>query len=82
MRHLRCKCGKMTMSTSMGAVKDCEGCSQCKTTYSGHPDNHKKLLPHDWAETTYHQNTGKPYKTCKRCHRINNESYEEAGKKR
>lgn len=79
MKALRCKCGKSTMQTSMGAPRDCEGCSKCKTTYANHPDDHKTLLPHDWEEVTYHQNTGKPYETCKRCHRINNESYEQAG---
>lgn len=72
MRYQRCKCGKATQSTSMGS-QDCQGCSECKTTFAGHPDHHKELQPHDWG-TRYNQNTGKPYKVCNKCHRADEES--------
>lgn len=76
MRHLRCKCGKITAWTSMG-TQDCDGCEDCKTTLAGHPDNHKKLKPHVW-KTMYNQSTGKPYKRCSKCSELDVESYKKA----
>lgn len=73
MQTLRCKCGKAIIYTSMG-VQDCMGCKKCKTTYAGHPDNHKELQPHTW-ETIYNQQTGKPYNTCSKCGTLDEESY-------
>jgi len=64
------------MSTSMG-TRDCEGCNECNTTYAGNLDHHLELQPHDWG-TRYHQNTGKPFKYCKKCHTIDAESYKTA----
>lgn len=79
MRTLRCKCGDKTMSTSMGS-QDCQGCEKCKTTFAGHPDHHNELKPHEWIER-FHQNTGKPYKICKICHKIDRDSYDNAAVK-
>jgi len=58
---------------------DCQGCEKCNTTYAGHPDLHEPLQPHDWG-TKYNQNTGKPYKVCKKCSEIDDESYKESQK--
>jgi hypothetical protein len=79
MRTLRCKCGDAVMHTSMSPF-DCEGCEKCQTTFAGHPDNHKPLQPHEW-KTLYNQNTGKPYKVCKHCHKTDEVSYLESKKK-
>lgn len=73
MQHLRCKCGKATCMTSMG-VPNCQGCEECKTTYSFHPDYHEELAPHDWIEK-FNSDTGKPYKMCNRCGNRDKESY-------
>jgi hypothetical protein len=75
----RCQCGKRTASSSMG-VQDCEGCDECKTTYATNPDGHKPLEAHVWM-TRYNQTTGKPFKVCNNCMRIDEESYNEAKKK-
>lgn len=64
--------------TSMGGTQDCQGCTECQTTYAGHPDNHKPLQPHTWG-TMYNQHTGKPYKYCTVCQRIDDESYKLSG---
>jgi uncharacterized CHY-type Zn-finger protein len=61
------------MVTDTG-TSDCQGCDKCKTTYSGHPDHHKELQPHKWKKM-YHQNTGKPFKICKVCGEMDQESY-------
>lgn len=79
MRQLRCKCGKREAWTTDN-FQDCQGCPECGTTYAGHPDNHRPLQPHDW-ETKYNENTGKPYKRCKKCYEIDEESYKESKKK-
>jgi len=56
---------------------DCQGCTECNTTFAHHPDYHKELQPHNW-KIVYNENTGKPYKRCKDCHQIDYESYKEA----
>lgn len=61
-------------------VWDCQGCEECGTTYSGHPDGHKPLQPHEWG-ILYNQNTGKPYKHCIHCYHIDQESYKESNEK-
>lgn len=76
MRYMRCKCGKRTGFTSSG-FQDCQGCEECGTTYSDHPDFHKPLQPHEWGEK-FNQNTGKPYKVCTRCHKTDYESFRES----
>lgn len=73
MRYLKCKCGKREMWTTDG-VHDCQGCDECGTTYSSHPDYHKELQPHKWM-TMYNENTGKPYNICELCYEIDKESY-------
>ena len=73
MRTMRCKCGKAIIITDTG-TSDCQGCDKCKTTFSGHPDYHTVLQPHQW-KTMYNQNTGKPFKICKMCGNIDQESY-------
>jgi len=78
MRTLRCKCGDKMAWTSDN-FQDCQGCEICQTTYSGHPNNHKPLQPHEW-KIMYNENTGKPYKMCKNCHEIDEESYKESRK--
>lgn len=79
MRYLKCKCGKREAWTTDG-FQDCQGCPECGTTYAGHPDNHRPLQPHDWG-TQYNENTGKPYKRCKKCYEIDEESYKESKNK-
>ena len=67
------------MWTSMGS-QDCQGCEECKTTYSGHPDHHKPLQPHQWVKR-FNGNTGKPYNVCKVCAELDEESYKLSMKK-
>jgi len=76
MRTLRCKCGDKIMSTSMGS-QDCQGCEKCNTTFSGHPDHHRKLEPHNWV-IRYNRKTGKPYNVCNNCLKIEDKSYNES----
>jgi len=76
MRTVRCKCGKRVGWTS-DSFQDCQGCPECGTTYAGHPDNHKPLQPHEW-KIMYNQNTGKPYKRCKKCYEVDEESFKES----
>jgi hypothetical protein len=80
MRTLRCKCGDKIMYTSTG-VHDCQGCEICGTTFAGHPDNHKPLIPHDFSIKKFNQNTGKPYYVCSRCHEVDKESFKLANEK-
>jgi hypothetical protein len=79
MRYYRCKCGKSVLWTTDG-VRDCEGCEECNTTYSGGPNGHSELKPHTW-KIMYNQNTGKPYKICSVCGRMDEKSYKESSKK-
>lgn len=58
---------------------DCQGCEKCNTTFAGHPDHHKKLKPHNW-QIKYNSNTGKPFKRCSLCAKIDQESYKESKK--
>ncbi len=76
MRYVRCKCRNREGWTS-DSFQDCQGCPDCKTTFASHPDNHRPLQPHDW-ETVYNERTGKPYKRCKNCHEVDEESYKES----
>lgn len=78
MRYLRCKCGEREMWTTDG-VQDCQGCEKCGTTFSGHPDGHNPLQPHQW-KTMYDQNTGLPYKRCEKCYHVDEVTYKLAKK--
>lgn len=78
MQYYRCKCGQRQMQTSMGSPKDCQGCSECNTTYAQYPDDHKPLEPHDYSVTMYDQNTGKPFKLCSKCNQAEPESRAES----
>lgn len=66
MIYYRCKCGKNEYFGSGMVPHDCEGCDECGTTLSTHPEGHKPRAPHEW-ETKYDENTGKPYRRCKKC---------------
>ena len=77
MQKMRCKCGEAVCYTSMGRPAKCSGCHKCNTTYAQHPDDHEELQPHE-HETRYHQITGKPYKVCKCCGALDQDSYMEA----
>lgn len=76
---LRCKCGDKIMQTSMGG-KDCQGCEDCKTTFAGHPDQHKELQPHKFDKKLFNQNTGKSYFTCSVCNEMDLESWKKSQK--
>jgi hypothetical protein len=76
MRTLRCKCGKKIAWTA-DSFPDCQGCSECQTTYASNPDGHRPLQPHVWG-IKYNQNTGKPYKRCKNCFNVDEESFKES----
>ncbi len=76
MIYVRCKCGECQGWTTDG-FQDCQGCTKCETTFASNPEHHKPLQPHDW-KTKYNENTGKPYKTCKVCHEIDEESYKKS----
>ena len=70
MKYKRCKCGKMERWDTGEAVKPCEGCRECQTTFAEHPDDHKLLQPHDW-EPRFNSRTGEPdRRMCRRCHAI------------
>lgn len=56
-------------------IQDCNGCDECNTTLEYHKDLHKETIPHDWI-TKYNTDTGKEYKMCSRCGKIDEESYE------
>ncbi len=68
-------------------IYDCQGCKECGTTYgntvmeNGVPvTKFKPLQPHDFSITKYNTNTGKPYKMCKWCYQVDEQSYKEAMK--
>lgn len=65
MRTLRCKCGELVVWTSMGQPA-CQTCPKCGSVPAGHPDHHPEPIPHDFV-TKYDQNTGEPYRWCRRC---------------
>ena len=66
MRTLRCQCGKAVAYTSM-SFRDCQGCEECKTTYSGHPGGHRELQLHDY-QPWYDPHTGEQVgEECARC---------------
>jgi hypothetical protein len=67
MVYYKCECGKSEYYESGMPPKDCEGCEDCKTTYATYKGGHKPLAPHEW-ETKYNENTGKPYRRCKKCY--------------
>lgn len=59
MQYYRCKCGKAESWRSGMEVQDCEGCTECGTTYAQDKDDHQPLAQHDW-KPQFDQNTGKP----------------------
>lgn len=67
MTYYRCKCGKREYFGSGMYPHDCEGCEECGTTLETSAETHRPIAPHDW-ETKYDENTGKPYKRCKKCY--------------
>ena len=77
MQHMRCKCGDSTLWTSMGAGPDCYGCEKCRTTFAKHSEHHRKLQPHEFG-IRFNQDTGKPYKVCKKCHHVDQKSKAES----
>lgn len=66
MRYSRCKCGKIESIHSGYATQDCEGCSECKTTLSEYPSEHKELQPHDFSVEQYTP-SGEKYLMCSKC---------------
>lgn len=70
MQYRRCKCGKAERWDSGWAVRECEGCGECQTTYAQRAEDHKPLQPHDY-EPYYMGGSGpNPAQICKRCHHI------------
>jgi hypothetical protein len=53
--------------------QSCEGCEECGTTFSTHPDYHDEIQPHH-LEKRFDERTGEPNGTiCIRCYkRFNN----------
>jgi hypothetical protein len=66
MQYWRCKCGKREVYESGMSPQACEVCSVCGSTFSQSPSTHPEPIPHDWI-TKYDQDTGKPFKMCRRC---------------
>jgi hypothetical protein len=64
-RWSRCKCGKLTSYGSMPTPR-CYRCGDCGSDLAGAPDQHQEPIPHDFV-TRYDQNTGKPFRVCRRC---------------
>jgi len=75
MQFYRCKCGKARFWGSGEVPADCEGCDECGTTLTQHPEDHRTPIPHDWM-TLYHQSTRLPYQVCRRCHTRKNSEQE------
>ena len=67
MQYYRCKCGKSKAWGSYGP-RPCEGCPDCNTTLTQHPDYHKTPEPHEWV-IRYNEVTGEPYEVCINCMR-------------
>lgn len=74
MRSYQCKCGFITGSSSMG-FPACTTCEKCGSTLATGPDSHPEPIPHDW-QTMYDENTGKPYRRCKRCMKREKQAYD------
>lgn len=54
---MRCQCGKETYFHSGMPPRDCQGCTECGTTYASHPNHHKPLAPHT-PKARYSSDTG------------------------
>lgn len=67
MIYFKCKCGKMEFFGSGMMPNDCDGCTECGTTLATSPEGHKEIAPHEWI-IKYDENTGKPYRRCKKCY--------------
>ncbi|MDE2103781.1 MAG: hypothetical protein KGL39_41470 [Patescibacteria group bacterium] len=48
MQYYRCKCGKQTAWGSMPPYP-CDGCPDCNTTLTQHPDYHEAPEPHEFS---------------------------------
>ena len=71
MKAFRCKCGKKTLTSSMGPGQDCEGCDECQTTFADNPDHHVPLIPHDWEDRVQGPvDNPRRFEVCKRCHSV------------
>lgn len=68
MRSERCKCGKATRFGSAMTYHPCEGCDECKTTFSVSPDGHRDLVPHEWVAIYDERTREFVSERCDRCH--------------
>lgn len=69
MQYKRCKCGKAERWDTGEAVRPCEGCTLCQTTYAGWRGGHGPLEPHDW-KPQFNRDTGQEDgAVCTRCHK-------------
>lgn len=87
MIHKTCQCGKVESWSSGMRYYDCQGCKDCQTTFGttvmkdGTPvTEYRPLQPHDFTKIKYNQETGKPYKMCKWCYQIDEESFKQSCK--
>lgn len=70
MQYRRCKCGKAWRWDSGEVVHDCQGCSECNTTFAQYPSEHRELQPHEYEDYYLSGSTPQPARMCKKCHRI------------
>lgn len=70
MQYYRCKCGKREAWSSMG-VTQCQGCPECGTNLTQHPDDHKDPLPHDYSSHIEQMGPAGPIQVpvCRYCHK-------------
>lgn len=85
MIYKTCKCGKSQSWSSGMRYYDCQGCSECGTTFgttvmkNGNPvTEYRPLQEHDYSIVKYNTNTGKPYTMCKWCHHIEESSFKQS----
>lgn len=59
MQYRRCKCGSAERWDTGEAVRPCQGCAKCGTTFAQREADHRPLAPHQW-EPRYDPKTGGP----------------------
>ena len=69
MKFYRCECGKHEAIGSM-PPNPCDGCEDCGTNLSTHPDFHQLPKPHEYVETEVETDEGKKTLTiCRWCNK-------------
>jgi hypothetical protein len=71
MLYYQCKCGEVTVTSSMG-VPACDRCPKCGSRPAPGPRAHVDPVPHEY-ETRFAEDTGRPYERCRTCHRTREE---------